>query len=122
MELGKFIAELMYQYFRKDCGPFGGEDPERVDDNTICLYSQSGDFYYTFNDDMSVDFSMGDDAIRNYINEMGGDVNEDDFERHYDNVLDLIGSDDDSWFYYFDTTMSIDKLLKRIKKYNKENK
>ena len=120
MQLGSFLAELFYQYFKNDCGPFGGEDPERPDTHTIVLHSQTGHFYYTFNNDLSVDFAMGDDAIRNYINEMGGDVNEEDFERCYESVLDLLNNPDDGWFYFFDDSLTLEKFLKKIVKNNKE--
>ena len=51
---------------------------------------------------------------------MGGDVNEEDFERHYDSILDLIGSEDDGWFYYFDSSMTLKKFLKMVVQNNKE--
>lgn len=118
MTIGEFLSELIFQYFRSECGPFGDEDPERLSPRTIALHSQAGHSYYTFNDDLSVDYKSGEDQIHELSFVWDNDIPQECISYHYDTILDLINSDD-GWFYTFDNTYTIKNLLEDIIK--KEN-
>jgi len=94
---GEILALLIAKAFEGSVGPFGGEDPE-LNGSTIGLYSQMGTTYYTFGDEGTVDIDFDQSAIKNLKYE-GVDVFE-DIERHWDNLLDFLQSDD-GWFMEF---------------------
>ena len=115
---GEIIAALVALGFEGDVGPMGGEDP-KLDGRDVILFSQCPDVGYHFNDDGSVQvFFPDEDATYNsFIHDCGftedearDEINDPPF---YPSVIDLLESEDDGWFMYFE--MDHPKITQAIK-------
>lgn len=118
MSKGELIAKEVSKLFKKECGPFGGEDPY-LTGNQLTLHSQGSPEVYEFSDDGTVEFLYSPANVREFQADTGCDLGEaiDALDEYSDvPVLDLIeGKTDISWFMYLDSDPKFKSVVKKIK-------